>query len=254
MARFEYALNENGNVVYPKKLTISDINSIFVCPTPDCNAKLKLCSVDGKVSAYFKSANIKEHSNHCFLCKETFNSSKYCKDTIDLNKILNTTINSKNNKTNNSSKNNKLNNNTKIIKLLPANSFKTTFNILKQTDINEYISSVKVSYLIADTRTDFLYNTFITGIKIVECKLNKYKTNSDLPYFIASYPINKETLKLTIKFKNLEDFKFVLENIKEDGNLSFSTKNHFVGIIANWSNNSCIIENKKQVIFPNYKR
>ncbi len=259
MSKFQYALYDDNTYIYPNELKSYHKNQKFKCPTPNCNATLIPCSINGKKEPYFRALDIKEHKPFCFLGDESFNSNNYDKSNINIENIFKSTINSKYNKNINIVNKHDEEYNKNIHSdngnLLSIKTFTQLFYSLKQTNIYNYIDSNKknmVKDILVDIRTKHIYFLYLQGIKIVECRVSSYE-NKDLSLNVT-YPIDENTLKLKLIFDNFEDYNYIKKHFKrnKENKFNFKNLNNFIAVIGEWENKTCYIKNKKQIIFPKY--
>ncbi len=86
---FEAFCKKTNSVVKAKD--ILDSSQVFYCCNPNCDAELKVRSIDGKYNANFYSfPGAKKHSSLCNLVYQYKNSNKNNRDysNIDINLII----------------------------------------------------------------------------------------------------------------------------------------------------------------------
>lgn len=254
MATYSYAIqyiNKRPHEIKASDCTSGDLNKDFYCPTPGCNAKLILCSVNGTYPPYFKRLPSTPHSSFCTLPTNTINQSKIDTNSFNPVELYNNTVThtSTSSNSNTNLKSDKKSNTNSTLKL---KQLSTIFYYLKSLPINTNVNGTIIKNFLVDTRTSYLYKKVIFGLKLVEAQILYYKNNS----ITIGYPINNTNLKFNLTFLHNNDFEKILSKCPKDNNnklIPFSKSKPFIAVYGDWNNFSCTIYSSKQIIFPKYR-
>ncbi|AUN11222.1 hypothetical protein [Clostridium botulinum] len=231
--------------IYAKDCNSSNKNIEYYCPTPNCKAKVTLRSLNGDYNPYFSPLRSKSHSDFCPLGKLTGKNTSFDVSDFSIESLYNLII-SKDQISNSSKKNQSSTPNSKC-SLEPITTPSNLYYFCKGHDINYYINNnLKVKDLIADSRTNFFFTKGIWGLKLVEVKFHQF--DDKIHNIMFNYPLDnscKNKHRLTVKFDSDEHY------IKTKNKI-FNTKKDYssviIGILGNWTKDSCIIKHWKQII------
>ena len=244
---------KNNKITKAIDCTAKDVNHVFYCLNPKCNAHLTLCSINSnKTISYF--ANKDKTHPHIPNCEYANSHNAYLNifdhTSFEPNSFLKAIIASmttNNRHTNPKSKNQHNNLKTSSV---PISTVRQLYNICLSNPLNSKIGSTEIEYLLCNEATNFLYKSFISGTKLLIGKYNG--TNNDTIFI--KYPSSWDDLDNKFLICLHIENKLLLKNIK---NLIKDYKNNIL-IFADFhtsSNNGvnykivhASISNIKQII------
>lgn len=246
MANYVYTDHNKTIKLYAKNCDSSNLTIKYYCPTPNCNARLTLRSLNGKLDPYFSALKSFPHADFCTIPSTDGKKSEYNLSNFSIESLYNLITST--NRTASDSGNKKTT--TRSKGKSESDSINTTsklYYFCKGHDVNYTVTNqIKVRDLIADSRTNYLFTKGIFGYRLVECKFHRY---FDLNHTIElDYPIDpslKNKHKLKIQFEKDKDYDKILSKIFVD-KTNYSTAH--IGILGEWYQNSCLIKHWKQII------
>lgn len=233
-----------------------NLKEVFNCPNPQCDAQFKIKSATGKKAKHFAKLRNSQHIEGCPYeqYKNDFLNSpdliKYSLDDIfnDFKNPKTECANSENQKYKSNSDNNFGN---KFIR-----TPKQLYSFCISNDLNTpYCEGLTVGDVILDSRNLLQNKNYegITGYRIVVAQTVKYDNHTQTVNLkLSQRTKNNKTVTLNISVKMYDKLLAELRNYIFDTYDRFS--GNYIVIFGNWKidskyNISCIIENKKHLIF-----
>lgn len=253
MSKQAYRSIEDKNnhiIVKAKDCVANDLENVFFCIDPYCNAHLSLCSINSnKRDAYFaaKDKNYPHrencpYSNSGLLISKNFNfedfslSSFFSRIAIDLK-----SENNKNKPINHSKHNSSSNKNS----LLTVKTLRQLYNICLELSFDEFIGDTTVLNLLCNDATSFYYTKFINGIKIIVINIDYFWKKEEM--LVAHYPPIHPEWNLYIKFSSSKLF-FEVKNKFDNYNGNVLLFGNFKTTNSINKNVRCILTSIKQII------
>lgn len=249
-----YATKTKGKPDYieAKDVLAKDLQSSFYCPYLTCGCRMGFKSFNSnqRKDHFFKLPS-SNHSSDCYFA--TYYKTKSDSHNIDFktdnfspeNLLNNLFTDNKNSHTNGNVNENESSSNHLKPKKQLTQQIKTlrqlyNFCVLNAPDkkIKDYL---RVVSMFAGYSTSYVYTTYISGIKLVECKFNNEYNETDRSLHFT-YPIQKSDnmLDITTYFKDQNLFDEMKKKLWDfDG---------VVIIYAEWDNQVCTIQSKKQIV------
>lgn len=229
---FEAFCKKTNSIVKAKD--ILDRSQIFYCCNPNCDAELKIRSIDGKYSANFYSfPGAKKHSSLCNLVSQYSNSNKTKKDysNIDINLIFNNTNISKSTNANNTSNvttSNYIATCPKTVKSLLRFAISNHIDKCINKNNNNLLQDI---YL--DNRNLFFNYKGFEGIRLILCETVSF--NYDSKYIVCKIESKNKRISLNIKLNlSYKDLSKLTKYVLKNNNGKFSK--FPIAILANWEN------------------
>lgn len=230
---FEAFCKKTNSIVKAKD--ILDSSQIFYCCNPNCDAELKVRSIDGKYKANFYSfPGAKKHSSLCGLVYQYSNSNKTKKDysNIDINLIfMNTNISKATNTTTSTiANNNSIANCPKTVKSLLRFAISNPIDECINKNNNTLLQDI---YL--DNRNLFLNYKGFDGIRLILCETVAF--NYDSKYIVCKIESKNKHIRLNLKVNlNHNDLSKLVKYILKNNNGKFSK--FPIAVLANWKKTS----------------
>ena len=178
--------------------TAVDQKEKFFCPYFKCNAVLTLCSLGGKKQPYF-AAHIKPHSPDCSADLVNFNSSLYDPSSLDIDSLIEkfmagSTDTKK--RTISTATDHEGDGN-----VIPIDSLPILYNMCKSVAHTSSYGKYKISMILCDDRSNYLYTKIIQKKCLIECYYYRYESKTKSIYY--QYPLdssapNQYTLRVDI--------------------------------------------------------
>lgn len=216
-----------------KSKDILDSSQIFYCCNPNCDAELKVRSIDGKYKANFYSfPGAKKHSSLCNLVYEYASSNKIKMNysNIDINSIFANTSTSSNSNilTSSTITNSNTPNCPKTVKSLLK--FAITNPIDKCINLN---NNTLLQDIFLDNRNLFNNYKGFEGIKLILCETVSYNLNSN--YIVCKIESKNKHICLNVKlYLDRYILSKIIKYILKKNNNKFSK--FPIAILANWIN------------------
>ncbi len=158
--------------VYAKDAAEQDRNTIYFCPNKNCNALLKICSIDGLRRAYFRMSDKKHgHIENCPYGSNIVSNTDFYKNDekkFDFEKAIKNMLHIKNQNSNYRNityiKNYNSSNSSK-----PISTIKQIYAMCKNINVRDKYADIEIYKMLVDNRSMFFYKKGIYGYKIVEC-------------------------------------------------------------------------------------
>jgi len=247
MSNYVYTNSERNLKLYAKDCNDSHRDIKYYCPTPGCPARLTIKSIDKDRPPYFSALPSCPHNDSiCTLHRISGKNANYDVSNFSIESLYNSIISrvtappnpggstgARNGGSGSSSQ--EITTTTKL------------YYFCKGHDISHEVNnSVTIKDLIADSRTNHLFENGISGFKLVESKFLQYiNPTNTLKLTYSINPSDNNHFPLTVNFRNPSDYTKLRNKIfnhrKEYSSLS-------IIVLGNWTENHCTIENLKQII------
>lgn len=228
---FEAFCKETNSIV--KANDILDNSKIFYCCNTDCNAELKVRSIDGKYRANFYSfPNSRGHSPSCDLISKYGYKSKFEHSDIDINIIFNNTT--LYHKTDDYNSINSKSQSTIIDRTprTPKGLLKFSISNAIDTCINKK-QNLLLQDIFLDNRNLLSNYKGFDGIKLILCKTKSYNFDENLLFC----KLESKNKKISLHIKLYLDKEVLSKLIKYILNKNSNKFSNFpIAILANWSN------------------
>lgn len=256
----EACIDEERNIVISieKALELKDVKErIFFCKNKNCNARLKICSIDGDKDPYFRaiSKNYKHIKGCSYALSNISNYSveDFSQKDFSFENIMERIVSEKEKtvKNNNTTDNNKIkasiNKGNNLIKPATLNHL---YGICSKKDINDSFGKYKIWEMIYDERTSHIYKIFISGFKIIKCiRASRFYFKNEKYYYFVFTSLN--SCKQIYQFK----LRVPLDNKNLCNKMYHYLNNHRYDIFVvagEWKgkdgNFYCELNSRKQII------
>lgn len=195
--------------------TADDLNHVFLCLDPNCNARLSLCAINSnKRLPYFSNRDPKfRHSESCEYCDsnpsylfqfdhEMFNPEDFLGTIIFSNQNKDKT----NTSIDNNHRNGKENHELKQIRTV-----RQLYSLCLSNSLDDTIGNTKIINLLCNDATSFYYTKVINGIKLCVCRWHHYKRESKSIFL--NYPYNQHNNSrkffIELSFDNFDLFQMM---------------------------------------------
>lgn len=251
---FEAYSTSKGVIVNVK--TEYNLNELFECPNPNCQAKFIIKSATGKKAKHFSRLPSTPHIYGCnYDLKNEINAKNPNLITESLEDIYNNSC-SKDKKTTNKTLNQNITikNGASVTRISTPNQL---FILCTNSDLDDvYKDNKKIGDIILDSRNLLINNNLlgITGLRLVVAETVKYERPNKL-YLKLSVKTKSNkipTLNIQVKMQPQlldECIKYIFDTFTNKG-----FKGHSIAILADWKitepyNISSTIKNKKHIMY-----
>ena len=226
-----------STIIYAEIAKEKNVDAKYYCPNKECDARLKICSINGLMRPHFRADREHKHIENCPYGSNIVSNTDYYKYNENMLYINNQRNNNRN------VGNNEINNNPDNSK--PISTIKQIYAMCKNTNVRDKYVNIEIYKMLVDNRSMFFYINGIFGNKIVECKIRgEYfycKEKQEIYLHVKNY-------KLVLHFNDNELFNSIKHTI-------WNNKSKTIIVAGNWKkiqNNNVItchttIITKKQI-------
>lgn len=236
-----------STIIYAEIAKEKNIDAEYYCPNKECDARLKICSIDGLMRPHFRADREHKHIENCPYGSNIVSNTdyyKYNQEKFDFDNAIENMLHINNQRNNNRNVgNNEINNNPDNSK--PISTIKQIYAMCKNINVIDKYANIEIYKMLVDNRSMFFYINGIFGNKIVECKIRgEYfycKEKQEIYLHVKNY-------KLVLYFNDNELFNSIKHTI-------WNNKRKTIIVAGNWKkiqNNNVItchttIITKKQI-------
>ena len=236
-----------STIIYAEIAKEKNVDAEYYCPNKECDARLKICSINGLMRPHFRADREHKHIENCPYGSNIVSNTdyyKYNQEKFDFNNAIENMLHINNQRNNNGYiENDEINNNSDNSK--PISTIKQIYAMCKNTNVRDKYVNIEIYKMLVDNRSMFFYINGIFGNKIVECKIRgEYfycKEKQEIYLHVKKY-------KLVLHFNDNELFNSIKHTI-------WNNKSKTIIVAGNWKkiqNNNVItchttIITKKQI-------
>jgi len=236
-----------STIIYAEIAKEKNVDAEYYCPNKECDARLKICSIDGLMRPHFRADREHKHIENCPYGSNIVSNTdyyKYNQEKFDFDNAIENMLHINNQRNNNRNVgNNEINNNPDNSK--PISTIKQIYAMCKNINVIDKYANIEIYKMLVDNRSMFFYINGIFGNKIVECKIRgEYfycKEKQEIYLHVKNY-------KLVLYFNDNELFNSIKHTI-------WNNKRKTIIVAGNWKkiqNNNVItchttIITKKQI-------
>ena len=236
-----------STIIYAEIAKEKNVDAEYYCPNKECDARLKICSIDGLMRPHFRADREHKHIENCPYGSNIVSKTdyyKYNQEKFDFDRAIENMFHINNQRNNNRNvENDEINNNPDNSK--PISTIKQIYAMCKNTNVMDKYANIEICKMLVDNRSMFFYINGIFGNKIVECKIRgEYfycKEKQEIYLHVKNY-------KLVLYFNDNELFNSIKHTI-------WNNKRKTIIVAGNWKkiqNNNVItchttIITKKQI-------
>ena len=202
---------DRSTIIYAEIAKEENVDTEYYCPNKECNARLKICSIDGLMRPHFRADREHKHIENCPYGSNIVSNTdyyKYNQEKFDFDRAIENMFHINNQRNNNGNiENDEINNNPDNSK--PISTIKQIYAMCKNTNVMDKYANIEICKMLVDNRSMFFYINGIFGNKIVECKVRgRYysKEKQEVYLYIENY-------KLVLHFNDYELFDSIIHTI-----------------------------------------
>ena len=215
-----------STIIYAEIAKEKNVDAEYYCPNKECNARLKICSIDGLMRPHFRADREHKHIENCPYGSSIISKTdyyKYNQEKFDFDNAIENMLHINNQRNNNRNVgNNEINNNPDNSK--PISTIKQIYAMCKNTNVRDKYVNIEIYKMLVDNRSMFFYINGIFGNKIVECKVRgEYfycKEKQEIYLHVKNY-------KLVLHFNDNESFNSIKHTI-------WNNKSKTIIVAGNW--------------------
>ena len=224
-----------STIIYAEIAKEKNVDAKYYCPNKECDARLKICSIDGLMRPHFRADREHKHIENCPYGSNIVSNTdyyKYNQEKFDFDRAIENMFHRNNQRNNNGNiENDEINNNPDNSK--PISTIKQIYAMCKNTNVMDKYANIEICKMLVDNRSMFFYINGIFGNKIVECKVRgRYysKEKQEVYLYIENY-------KLVLHFNDYELFDSIIHTI-------WNNRSKTIIVAGNWKK----IQNNNNVI------
>lgn len=215
-----------STIIYAEIAKEKNVDAEYYCPNKECDARLKICSIDGLMRPHFRADREHKHIENCPYGSNIVSNTdyyKYNQEKFDFNNAIENMLHINNQRNNNGYiENDEINNNSDNSK--PISTIKQIYAMCKNTNVRDKYVNIEIYKMLVDNRSMFFYINGIFGNKIVECKVRgEYfycKEKQEIYLHVKNY-------KLVLHFNDNELFNSIKRTI-------WNNKSKTIIVAGNW--------------------
>ena len=215
-----------STIIYAEIAKEKNVDAEYYCPNKECNARLKICSIDGLMRPHFRADREHKHIENCPYGSSIISKTdyyKYNQEKFDFDRAIENMFHINNQRNNNGNiENDEINNNPDNSK--PISTIKQIYAMCKNTNVRDKYANIEICKMLVDNRSMFFYINGIFGNKIVECKVRgEYfycKEKQEIYLHVKNY-------KLVLHFNDNESFNSIKHTI-------WNNKSKTIIVAGNW--------------------
>lgn len=226
---------DRSTIIYAEVAKEENVDTEYYCPNNECDARLKICSIDGLMRPHFRADREHKHIENCPYGSNIISNTdyyKYNQEKFDFDRAIENMFHINNQRNNNRNvENDEINNNPDNSK--PISTIKQIYAMCKNTNVMDKYANIEICKMLVDNRSMFFYINGIFGNKIVECKVRgRYysKEKQEVYLYIENY-------KLVLHFNDYELFDSIIHTI-------WNNRSKTIIVAGNWKK----IQNNNNVI------
>ena len=226
---------DRSTIIYAEIAKEENVDTEYYCPNKECNARLKICSIDGLMRPHFRADREHKHIENCPYGSNIVSKTdyyKYNQEKFDFDRAIENMFHINNQRNNNRNvENDEINNNPDNSK--PISTIKQIYAMCKNTNVMDKYANIEICKMLVDNRSMFFYINGIFGNKIVECKVRgRYysKEKQEVYLYIENY-------KLVLHFNDNRLFDSIIRTI-------WNNRSKTIIVAGNWKK----IQNNNNVI------
>lgn len=227
---------DRNTIIYAEIAKEENVDTEYYCPNNECNARLKIYSINGLMRPHFRADRKHKHIENCPYGSNIVSKTdyyKYNQEKFDFDRAIENMFHINNERNNNRNvENDERNNNS--FKSKPISTIKQIYAMCKNTNVRDKYANIEIYKMLVDNRSMFFYINGIFGNKIVECKVRGgyyySKEKQEVHLYIENY-------KLVLHFNGYELFDSIIRTI-------WKNKSKTIIVAGNWER----IQNNNNVV------
>ena len=228
---------DRSTIIYAEVAKEENVDTEYYCPNNECDARLKICSIDGLMRPHFRADREHKHIENCPYGSNIVSNTdyyKYNQEKFDFDRAIENMFHINNQRNNNRNvENDEINNNPDNSK--PISTIKQIYAMCKNTNVMDKYANIEIYKMLLDNRSiPFYINDDILGNKIIECKVRGgyyySKEKQEVYLYIENY-------KLVLHFNDYELFDSIIHTI-------WNNRSKTIIVAGNWKK----IQNNNNVI------
>ena len=228
---------DRSTIIYAEIAKEENVDTEYYCPNKECNARLKICSIDGLIRPHFRADREHKHIENCPYGSNIVSKTdyyKYNQEKFDFDRAIENMFHINNQRNNNRNvENDEINNNPDNSK--PISTIKQIYAMCKNTNVMDKYANIEIYKMLLDNRSiPFYINDDILGNKIIECKVRGgyyySKEKQEVYLYIENY-------KLVLHFNDNRLFDSIIRTI-------WNNRSKTIIVAGNWKK----IQNNNNVI------
>lgn len=224
---------DRSTIIYAEIAKEENVDTEYYCPNNECDARLKICSIDGLMRPHFRADRKHKHIENCPYGSNIVSNTdyyKYNQENFDFDRAIENMFHINNQRNNNRNvENDEINNNPDNSK--PISTIKQIYAMCKNTNVMDQYANIEIYRMLVDNRSiSFYINDNILGNKIIECKVKgRYysKEKQEVYLYIENY-------KLVLHFNDYELFDSIIHTI-------WNNRSKTIIVAGNWKQNDNVI-------------
>lgn len=232
MSTYAYRKPDKSDEIAAKDLYGEPTGKTYYCPDPDCSAQLTSVMRHGIKAPYFRALPSHPHRKGCPFSKNTASpKERYDERKFDFHRILSgfmSTDESSLSHANHMATRSSTKTDFEPKELEAPRTIRQTYDLLKQLPSSCYYGCTRVADMLFDGRSSRMYTQFVSGDKLIECRLcRKFYDGKEEEFYLESLPENNR-YRLVLSCRNPNIFGQIRSFLYNHRSYSFV-------VAGNWS-------------------